>query len=51
VIGILGSATAESNAPVVSAFMQGLKDIGSVEGQNMAIGSVRFPGADEICST
>ena len=37
VIGILGSATAESNAPVVSAFMQGLKDIGFAEGQNMAI--------------
>jgi putative ABC transport system substrate-binding protein len=28
VIGILGSATAEPNAPGMSAFMQGLKDIG-----------------------
>jgi putative ABC transport system substrate-binding protein len=37
VIGILGSATAEVNAPFVSAFMQGLKDTGFVEGQNIAI--------------
>jgi len=38
VIGILGSTMApEPNAPGVSAFMQGLKDIGFVEGQNMAI--------------
>jgi hypothetical protein len=37
VIGILGSATAEPNASEVSAFMQGLKDIGFVEGQDMGI--------------
>ena len=37
VVGILGSTTAVASAPVVSAFMQGLKDPGFVEGQNMAI--------------
>jgi putative ABC transport system substrate-binding protein len=37
VVGILGSTTAEAAAPIVSAFMQGLKDAGFVEGQNMAI--------------
>jgi len=37
VIGILGSTTAVASAPVVSAFMQGLKDTGFVEGQNIAI--------------
>ena len=37
VVGILGSTTAVARAPVVSAFMQGLKDTGFVEGQNMAI--------------
>src|SRR6516165_8093912 len=36
VIGILGSATADAN-PGMSAFMQGLKDTGFVEGQNIAI--------------
>ena len=37
VIGILGSTTAEVGASRVNAFMQGLKDTGFVEGQNMAI--------------
>jgi putative tryptophan/tyrosine transport system substrate-binding protein len=37
VVGILGSTTAAAGAPVVSAFMQGLKDTGFVEGQNVAI--------------
>jgi putative ABC transport system substrate-binding protein len=37
VIGILGSTTAEAVAPLLRAFMQGLKDTGFVEGQNMAI--------------
>src|SRR5215813_13584536 len=37
VIGILGSATAEAAASGVSAFTQGLKDTGFVEGQNIAI--------------
>ena len=37
VIAILGSTTAAASAPVVSAFMQGLKDTGFLEGQNMAI--------------
>ena len=37
VIGILGSTTAKAAAPFVSDFMQGLKDTGFVEGQNIAI--------------
>jgi putative ABC transport system substrate-binding protein len=37
VIGVLGSATAASYAPRTTAFMQGLKDTGFVEGQNVAI--------------
>ena len=37
VIGILGSRTERSSAFAVSAFMQGLKDAGFVEGQNVAI--------------
>ena len=37
VIGILGNATAEYMAPSVSAFTQGLRDAGFVEGQNIAI--------------
>ena len=37
VVAILGSATAEPNAPLVNVFMQVLKEIGFVEGQNMAI--------------
>src|SRR6516162_9497134 len=37
VIGILGSRTEGSSAFSVSAFMQGLKDTGFVEGQNIAI--------------
>ena len=37
VVGILGSTTAAASAPVVTAFMQGLKDTGFVEGQNVAI--------------
>jgi putative ABC transport system substrate-binding protein len=37
VIGILGSATAEVGASRVNAFMQGLKETGFVEGQNIAI--------------
>ena len=37
VIGILGSTTAEVGASRVNAFMQGLKDTGFVEGQNIAI--------------
>jgi putative ABC transport system substrate-binding protein len=37
VIGILVSTRAEAAAPAVSAFMQGLKDTGFVENQNIAI--------------
>ena len=37
VIGILGSTTAEVGASRVNLFMQGLKDTGFVEGQNIAI--------------
>ena len=37
VVGILGPTTAESFALGVTAFMQGLKDTGFVEGQNIAI--------------
>jgi putative ABC transport system substrate-binding protein len=37
VIGILGSTTAKAAAPFVSDFMQGLKDTGFVESQNMVI--------------
>jgi putative ABC transport system substrate-binding protein len=37
VIGILGSATAEGWATATAAFMQGLKEAGFIEGQNMAI--------------
>ena len=35
VIGILGSSTAKSSPSAVSAFMQGLKDTGLVEGPNI----------------
>ena len=37
VIGLLGSATASGWAPYVSAFRQGLRDAGYVEGSNVAI--------------
>src|SRR5260370_39028674 len=37
VIGFLSSASAESFAPLVAAFRDGLKDAGYVEGQNIAI--------------
>src|SRR5438128_2536276 len=36
VIGILCSSRAESYAPRLAAFMQGLKEAGFVEGQNFA---------------
>jgi putative tryptophan/tyrosine transport system substrate-binding protein len=37
VIGLLGSATASDWRPYVSAFHQGLRDVGYVEGRNVAI--------------
>jgi putative ABC transport system substrate-binding protein len=37
VIGVLGSATARDWGPYVSAFHQGLRDAGYVEGRNVAI--------------
>src|SRR5262249_50899896 len=37
VIGILGSTTAEGWATATAAFMQGLKEAGFIEGQNVAI--------------
>jgi putative ABC transport system substrate-binding protein len=37
VIGILGAETERASAGRLSAFMQGLKDTGFVEGQNIAI--------------
>src|SRR6202521_6149839 len=37
VIGYLNGASAESIAPMVAAFRQGLKETGYVEGQNVAI--------------
>ena len=37
VIGLLGSASLGANAPYVAAFGQGLRQIGWVEGQNVAI--------------
>jgi putative tryptophan/tyrosine transport system substrate-binding protein len=37
VIGLLGSATASGWAPYVSAFRQGLRDAGYVEGSNVAV--------------
>jgi putative tryptophan/tyrosine transport system substrate-binding protein len=39
VIGILGSASAESYASLLAASMQGLRETGVVEGQNVAIES------------
>ena len=39
VIGILGSASAESYASLLAAFMQGLRETDVVEGQNVAIES------------
>src|SRR5262249_48942975 len=39
VIGILGSSMAESYVPRTAAFMQGLKEAGFVEGQNVTIES------------
>ncbi len=36
-IGVLGSPTASSYAPRVEAFKQGLRELGYVEGQNIAI--------------
>jgi hypothetical protein len=37
VIGFLNSASADGYAPMASAFRQGLKDIGYVEGSNVVI--------------
>ena len=37
VIGFLNSGSPESFAPMVSAFLQGLKEAGYVEGRNVAI--------------
>src|SRR5271167_818576 len=37
VVGFLISASADSYAPMVAAFRQGLKEAGYVEGQNVAI--------------
>jgi putative tryptophan/tyrosine transport system substrate-binding protein len=37
VIGYLGTVSAEPNAGVLRAFRQGLKEIGYIEGQNLAI--------------
>jgi putative ABC transport system substrate-binding protein len=37
VIGFLGSGSPEPNAPLVAAFLRGLKEGGYVEGQNVAI--------------
>ena len=37
VIGILGSTTAEGRTTATAAFMQGLKEAGFIEGQNVAI--------------
>jgi putative ABC transport system substrate-binding protein len=37
VIGFLNSASADGYAPMVSAFRQGLKEAGYVEGQNVAV--------------
>jgi putative tryptophan/tyrosine transport system substrate-binding protein len=37
VVGILGSATAVGYAPFMAAFMQGLKEAGFVEGQNLGV--------------
>jgi putative tryptophan/tyrosine transport system substrate-binding protein len=37
VIGFLNSASPDGYAPMVSAFHQGLKEVGYVDGQNVAI--------------
>jgi putative ABC transport system substrate-binding protein len=37
VIGILGSTTAQGQPAATAAFMQGLKETGFIEGQNVAI--------------
>jgi len=37
VIGFLNGASPDGYAPMVSAFLQGLKDVGYIEGQNVAI--------------
>ena len=37
VIGFLNSASPDGYAPMVSAFRQGLKETGYIEGQNVAI--------------
>ena len=37
VVGFLNGGTAEGYAPMVTAFRQGLKEAGYIEGQNVAI--------------
>src|SRR6478609_2612091 len=37
VIGFLNSGSPDTFAPTVSAFLQGLKEVGYVDGQNVAI--------------
>jgi len=37
VIGFLNGASPDGYAPMVSAFLQGLKEAGYIEGQNVAI--------------
>src|SRR6185503_12693869 len=37
VVGLLGAESADSNADLLHAFRQGLKEAGYVEGQNLAI--------------
>jgi putative ABC transport system substrate-binding protein len=37
VVGLVNSRSPDDSAPYVAAFRQGLKEIGFVEGQNIAI--------------